>query len=134
MKILAGMLATALTAVTLSGCSVTAEESKACADKEGIVVTRSFKMHDQNQTESFTFCEVNGKIKDVFNSEDPAVPEKFNTFCEDNKGKVYGVESKSEEKQKGEDSKEKTITTERRQSYICVAEGEVVKSFFQRVA
>lgn len=134
MKILAGVLTLILTTLTLSACSVTAEESKACSDKDGMVVTRSFKMYDKHETESFTFCEVNGKITEVFTRDNPPVPEKVTAFCEEKKGKIYAKQSKSEEKQKDGEGKEKTVVTERRQSYICVVEGEVVKSFFQRTA
>lgn len=133
MKLLAGVVGGLLTITSLSACTVSAEESKACADKEGIVVTRSFKMYDKNETQNFSFCEVNGKITKVFTKDEVKPPTEFADACKKEKGEIYSKEDKIENKGKNDKGEEVVTSTERKQSFICVADGAVVKSFYQSV-
>lgn len=90
-------------------------------------------MHAKEATRSFTFCEVNGKITKVFGADKITTPKTFAATCDEGKGKVYAREMKSEKKKKNDKGEEVVVTTNRSQSFICLADGEVTASLHQNV-
>lgn len=115
--LLVGLLATI---PLLSGCTATIDEITTCEGNDGIVVSRAFKMHAEEKTRSFTFCEVNGKITEVYNSNaEMELPKEADATCE---GDLYTREDKKKNNEKNE--------VEVQHSFICVEDGLVAKSYF----
>lgn len=136
-KIIAACLGLIVGTGLLSACSVTTAQTSACEESGGIVVTRGFRMNSVEKTESFSFCEVNGRITEFYglseSDKNVTVPEEFKTKCDDGtiETKVITVEEKHEVKDK-DGKKTKTIKTkERRESFICLVDGIVTESFHQ---
>lgn len=94
-------------------------------------------MNSVEKTESFSFCEVNGRITEFYglaeSDKNVTIPEEFKTKCDDGniETKVITVEEKHEVKDK-DGKKTVTIKTkERRESFICLVDGVVTESFHQ---
>lgn len=107
----------------LSSCTASREDVATCEGDDGIVVTRPFKMHSEEKTRSFTFCEVNGKITEVYNENaEVELPSDAPEECE---GDLYVREDKKEEKRG-----EKVEKIEIQHSFLCLEEGAVAMSYF----